>query len=72
MTKELDENHLQMLVTYQLLITTCVCGKNARCQRCRLLDSARIHWADNYNKATAIFTSIDERKAAIRAESNQP
>lgn len=54
MTDELDENYLQMLVVYQLMITTCVCGKAARCQRCRLLDAARTHWTDNYNKATAI------------------
>jgi hypothetical protein len=51
MSEELDENYLQMLVVYQLLITDCVCDTNAQCQRCRLLDSARIHWTHNYFKA---------------------
>jgi hypothetical protein len=54
MPEELDENYLQMLVVYQLLITDCVCDTSARCQRCRLLDSARTHWSTNYNKATAL------------------
>jgi hypothetical protein len=54
MPEELDENYLQMLVVYQLLITDCVCDTSARCQRCRLLDSARTHWTTNYNKATAL------------------
>lgn len=58
MTEELDENYLQMLVTYQLLITDCVCSKAARCQRCRLLDASRTYWTTNYNKATDLhYTS---------------
>lgn len=58
MTDELDENYLQMLVTYQLLITDCVCSISARCQRCRLLDASRTHWTANYNKATDLhYTS---------------
>ena len=58
MTDELDENYLQMLVTYQLLITDCVCSISARCQRCRLLDAAHTHWTANYNKATDLhYTS---------------
>ena len=52
--EELDENYLQMLVVYQLLITDCVCDTSARCQRCRLLDSARTNWTHNYNKATEL------------------
>lgn len=51
MNDELDENYLQMLVTYQLLITDCVCSISARCQRCRLLDASRTYWTSNYDKA---------------------
>jgi hypothetical protein len=51
MPEELDENYLQMLVVYQMLITDCVCDTIARCQRCRLLDSALSHWTTNYFKA---------------------